>query len=166
MQKVRWSLPVTRYMKKNIIIFTFLAFGYLAQAQCALPYKPLSSFANDTTAFINYNFSDRAACYVGKTLNDVLQDLQIPLQSFLNLDTWDDYTVYYGLYIYIYPYNTMRYRTQYKNYSNIIVIRWATNISATDIDSYADKLYSEKWTPQIENILKNRVIKDIGIINR
>ena len=60
----------------------------------------------------------------------------------------------------------MRYRTQHKNYSNIIVIRWATNISATDIDSYADKLYSEKWTPQIENILKNRVIKDIGIINR
>jgi hypothetical protein len=153
-------------MKRYILIFTLLAFGYLAQAQCTLPYKPLSSFANDTTAFINYNFSDRAGCYTGKTLNDLLQDIGIPIKSFLVISFWETDDAYRGIYIYVYPYNVACQRTNNKDYSNIIAIEWADPLVAIDIDSIADKLDPYKWTPQIENILKNRVIKDIGIINK
>ena len=141
-----------------------LGFSYLSKAQCTLPYKSLSQFNNDTTAFINYNFSERSACYVGKTLNDVLQDLKIPIQSFINIPLWHYPDIYYAIYIYIYPYNVVRRRTQHKNYANIIAIGWSTNLSAIDIDSLKDQSNHYKWTPKIENLLESRVIKDIGIV--
>ena len=33
------------------------------KAQCNLPDKPLTDFGKDTTAFMMYNFMDRAECY-------------------------------------------------------------------------------------------------------
>jgi hypothetical protein len=64
-------------MKKIIILTIFLMMlAIIAQAQCNLAYKPLSAFANDTTAFMIYNFSTRELCYKGKTVNDVLSDLE------------------------------------------------------------------------------------------
>lgn len=35
-------------------------------AQCDLPYKQLSTFGTDTTAFLLYNFVDRADCWAGE----------------------------------------------------------------------------------------------------
>ena len=58
-------------------------------AQDELPYKSLSDFRNDTTAFINYNFIDRAEQYKGKTVEFVVRDLQISVKY---------------IYIYIYEY--------------------------------------------------------------
>ncbi|NDV69769.1 hypothetical protein D0T66_12765 [Dysgonomonas sp. 25] len=46
-----------------------------------MPYKDLKSFNNDTTAFFVHNFINRADCYKGKTLNDVVKDMQLPIKK-------------------------------------------------------------------------------------
>jgi len=80
------------------------AFGIKAQ-ECTLPYRPLSSFGTDTTAFIAYNFDARAACYIGKTLKEVMQDLGIPVKSYIpdhaDNGEFPNLDLYGGIYIYM-----------------------------------------------------------------
>ena len=69
---------------KKIIINMLLSVCFIhLHAQTGLPYKSLSDFKNDTTAFINYNFIDRAEQYKGKTLEFIVHDLQIAVKHTL-----------------------------------------------------------------------------------
>ncbi len=72
-------------MKKIILFILLLIAALHAEAQCTQPYKAFNQFANDTTAFLRYNFKTRADCYKGKTVADVLKDLQLTPQSFVTL---------------------------------------------------------------------------------
>jgi len=67
-------------MKKTIIFISFIVVCMLGKAQSNLPYKSLSELNNDTTTFIIYNFSERAESYKNKTLEDIYQNLQIPIK--------------------------------------------------------------------------------------
>lgn len=69
-------------MKKIILIVYFVISGIpSANSQDNLPYKSLAEFRNDTTAFMLYNFMDRADQYKGKTLKEVTADLQISIKE-------------------------------------------------------------------------------------
>ncbi len=66
---------------KKIIIAILLSMYYIQlNAQNELPYKKLSEFKNDTTAFINYNFIDRANQYKGETMHDVIENMQLQVK--------------------------------------------------------------------------------------
>ena len=143
-----------------------LGFSYLSKAQCTLPYKSLSQFNNDTTAFINYNFSERSACYVGKTMKDVINDLGLPILSFLVTNGYYNYKYLTGMYVYIYPYNTVcKYRAK-KIYHNCITINWQTStILRSTYDGLKDKNDRNKWTPQIANLFNDMVISQIDVVH-
>jgi hypothetical protein len=61
-------------MKRIVLLLLIIELCLTMKAQCNLPYKSLSNFDNDTIAFFKYNFSDRATCYVGKTMNNANQE--------------------------------------------------------------------------------------------
>ena len=151
-------------MKKLILISLWLGFSFVAKAQCTLPYKSLAAFNNDTTAFVKYNFSDRAACYVGKTLQDVMQDLGIPIQSFLRIVYGRNGNLYIGMYIYIYPFQKVMQFMRNHKYPNFIALTWMTPISRNVLDTLKDTTDSYKWTPQVANYVMNMSIKEIGIV--
>ena len=149
-------------MRKLILISLWIGFSFLAKAQCTLPYKSLAAFNNDTTAFVKYNFSYRAACYVGKTLKDVMQDLGIPIQSFLTITKGRNATLYKGIYIYVYPYSTVMQFFYKRKFPNWIAITWITPLNINDLDSIVDKSDPYKWTPQIANLVMNMPIQSIS----
>ena len=151
-------------MRKLILISLWIGFSFLAKAQCTLPYKSLAAFNNDTTAFVKYNFSDRAACYVGKTLKDVMQDLGIPIQSFLTSILGRNAALYEGIYIYIYPYATVTKFMDKHKAPNFIFIAWVTPVSTNVLDALRDSTERNKWTPQVANYVMNMPIKEIGIV--
>lgn len=88
-------------MKKIILLIAFISISILGKAQCNLPYKPLSEFSKDTTAFIIYNFMDRKDCYKGKTLKEVTIDLGIPVIDYTRADI-ERGNLFGYIYIYIY----------------------------------------------------------------
>jgi hypothetical protein len=151
-------------MKRSIVALLFISLCWFSKAQCTLPYKTLAQFRNDTTAFINYNFSDRADCYAGKPLSNGLTDLGIPVKSFDNTIFWYKTDIYKGMYIFIYTYRTQCIREDNKNYTNTIHIEWDTPLAVTDIDPLADATEPEKWTARIENAVKARIIKKVGVV--
>lgn len=88
-------------MKKLISLFIFAWVVINLAAQCDLPYKPLSAFGTDTTAFIMYNFMDRKGCYKGKTVKEVTKDLGIPIKFYVRADS-ERGALFSGINIYIY----------------------------------------------------------------
>ena len=87
-------------MKKMLLFILLLTAALYAEAQCTQPYKAFNQFANDTTAFLRYNFKTRADCYKGKTVADVLKDLQLTPKRFVPLSS-TRVNKYRGIYIYV-----------------------------------------------------------------
>ena len=146
-------------MKKIILIIAFISISILGKAQCDLPYKPLSEFNKDTTAYIIYNFMDRADCYEGKTLKEVTKDLGIPIKYYVRIDLSRG-TLFSGIGIYIYDDITVsRLRDSNKDY-NAIRIYWETPINVLHPDH--KRLIGISWNKAYE-YLKDMKIKRIEV---
>jgi hypothetical protein len=70
-------------MKTNSIILVLFACvfacGQVQAQEDNLPYRPFQSFKNDTIRYLDYNFTLRREQYAGKTVGDLLKDLQLPV---------------------------------------------------------------------------------------
>ncbi len=146
-------------MKKIILIIAFIGISILSKAQCNLPYKPLSEFNKDTTAFIIYNFMDRKDCYKGKTLKEVTKDLGIPIKHYVRADI-ERGALFGYIYIYIYDRVTVsRLRDSKKDY-NAIRIFWETPINVLHSDY--KRLIGISWKEAYE-YLKDMRIKELEV---
>ncbi len=126
-------------------------------AQCELPYKPLSEFNKDTTAYIIYNFMDRADCYRGKTLKEVTKDLGIPIKDYTRADIQRG--TLFG-YIYIYDDITVSRLIDNKKDYNAIKIYWENPINVEHSDY--KRLRGIGWNKAYE-YLKDMRIKELEV---
>ena len=95
---------VFEILKKFIISMLLSMFFIHSYAQTKkLYYLSLSDFQNDTTAFVKYNFIARAEQYMGKTVEFIVRDLQIPVKGVLTLPV-DSVGSIGGLYLSFYEY--------------------------------------------------------------
>jgi len=159
-------------MKKIILIYlVVLLFSGMIKlnAQCTLPYKPISMFNNDTESFINYNFSDRADCYKDKTLVEVMADLKLPIKSFICIDSDENGTTFDGISIFLAPLDYITYQKLFNGkFFSKIVIKWKTSRNLSEIEPLlrTTKVNWDNWTPEVENLLKNIPIGEVGILKR
>lgn len=86
-----------------ILLFTFSTIMPLL----AQDYKSLEEFGRDTAAFLKYNFVEREEQYIGKTLDELVADLQLPIKDIWIYNSWRTFETI-GLYLYICPDSTMR----------------------------------------------------------
>ncbi|MDR2146596.1 MAG: hypothetical protein LBE91_09090 [Tannerella sp.] len=67
--------------RKNVILsalFILLSAGAL-WAQEQKPYKPAATFDGDTLQYLEYNYTKRSDQYIGKTVGEVLKELEYPV---------------------------------------------------------------------------------------
>jgi hypothetical protein len=152
-------------MKKAfVIIISVLSFVSVTKAQCVLPYKPLSDFSNDTTAFMKYNFTDRAICYCKTTVENVLQDLKFPIKSFTPIIDGLRDDIYTGAYIYFYSHETVEFLDEKNKNSNIMYVEFEKPILVSTFDQLRDKKDLNLWTDEISKFLKNQLITEVGLV--
>ncbi|MFV0539522.1 MAG: hypothetical protein ACK5M3_19470 [Dysgonomonas sp.] len=154
-------------MKQIITILLFTILCINSNAQCDLPYKPLTEFGTDTVAFMTYNFTNRADYYKGKTLNKVIHDLQIPIKGFQTSPVklkgqLPDTDNSQGIYIYIYPYPHIQRAMIRESILNSIYIEWENTIPENE---YTKKV-GEGWTQEIFDYLKDKKIESIRYTDR
>ncbi|MFV0539295.1 MAG: hypothetical protein ACK5M3_18290 [Dysgonomonas sp.] len=147
-------------MKKIILIIIFISISILGKAQCDLPYKPLSEFNKDTTAFMIYNFMDRKDCYKGKTLKEVTKDLGIPIKDYTR-GSISRGALFGYIYIYIYDDITVRGLWDSKKDDNVIRIFWETPINVLHSDY--KRLIGIKWDEGAYDYLKDMKIKELRV---
>jgi len=59
-------------------LFLFLSVGQIG-AQEQKPYKPAAMFKKDTIAYLDYNYRIRSAQYAGKTVGEIIKELEYPV---------------------------------------------------------------------------------------
>lgn len=145
----------------------------LCNAQCNLPYKPMSVFSTDTTAFMIYNFKDRASCYKGKTVNQVLADLntsKIPIKHYTynmrkNRST-NGIVLITRIDLYIYNRKLVidKLDTKIKNKNdkiNSVTIFFETPIKYDDVRTMLVNDKSDVWSYQVKDFFSKQKIKEI-----
>lgn len=146
-KKIKMSI-----MKKLILPLLFVLVAFSVKAQ----YKPLSSFQNDTTAFIIYNFMERAEEYKGKTMKDLISNLKMPIAYF---HCGYDMHYFYNITLYVYRRSKVYSLEEAGGDANGIFITWKNKIP---VDLY-DKLGTE-WNVALYDYLKDVEIKDVCVI--
>ncbi|MDR1504987.1 MAG: hypothetical protein LBT43_21255 [Prevotella sp.] len=152
-------------MKKLIIFILFIALCAVSKSQSNLPYKSLSAFSNDTTAFMIYNFMDRADAYIDKSIKDVKKDMEISIHHYHYI-TDSESGIIIGMYIYIYGIKRIA-NSDENNAPEIsgLKIYWNKNKSnAEDKQIKAIRRKSKYWNKEIEDILKNFKIREISVM--
>ena len=148
-------------MKKSLLCSFFISCAILVSAQCNDPYKSFDKFSNDTTAFLRHNFSKRAACYKGKTVAQVLTDLQLKPKSFAVL-----YSVWTGKYdgIYIYVDNSSENdRIQNpKRKSQYICLYWDKLLDNESVTTLIQNYDNDIWVQQHYDFFKNMVVDKVA----
>ena len=140
------------------VLFACMVVCGHTQAQDDLPYRPFQAFKKDTIQYLDYNFMLRNDQYVGKTVGELLKDLELPVvyasDFFMVLDEgiygmnlvirlnrdneWDNSKDYFiGI--------ALKYPLKGKDYS--IAIR-----SDERNKNMNDPVY---WTPQLQEVLKD-----------
>lgn len=150
-------------MKKIILIIAFISISVLSKAQCDLPYKPLSEFGKDTTAFIMYNFMDRKNCYKGKTLKEVTKDLDIPIKYYVDSRRMRG-SHFGGIYIYIYDRTTTIKMDEKMKDDNTIFILWETPININDSNFKKFINTNPDWDKGAYNYLKDMKIEELSVV--
>ncbi|MFV0329096.1 MAG: hypothetical protein ACK5KL_04580 [Dysgonomonas sp.] len=149
---------------KKIILTVFLLTVYItSNAQSNLPYKPLSAFGTDTTAFIIYNFMDRADYYKGKTTKEVVEDLQIPIKHYVeNISARG--TMFIGLHMYIYNEERVNYLRDHEKDYNSIGIRWENDIRIDDPEYIKFEKNWPSWYSGGYDYVKDMKIKEVYVV--
>ena len=145
-------------MKNVILIFAFILATFSLSAK---KYKPLSAFKKDTTAFIIYNFMENANYYSGKTLKEVVNDLQIPVQDFAYSWNPGKGNKMEGIHIYIYSESKVNKLRDQGMDHNIILIKWEND--AGEVSDIRRKL-GIQWNQQVYDYFQDFKIKSVQVI--
>ncbi len=147
---------------KNLLLFlVFLFWGLLSYAQCSQPYKAFSTFSNDTTSFLRYNFKTRADCYKGKTVAYVLNDLKLAPKSLVMFSS-----VYANKYegICIYVDNTVSAEriSNSKLKRQCIYIYWDKLLDFSEALIIKRNYSSDKWVQRHYDFFKNNIVGEVA----
>ena len=140
-------------MKKIALFLILLPLLCRLSAQNELPYKPFEAFNNDTLAFMDYNFRQRAEYYKGKTVDEVLEDISLPIKVFER--GMKGYTTFCILvYTDSVPHEMKgNYITVFLQ--NPVDSRKLVKLMGGDPNS-------KTWTPEIYEFLKNEKVKRVA----
>jgi hypothetical protein len=151
------------FMKKLLLIILFSMAGLYAGAQCTEPYRPFSEFANDTTAFLRYNFNTRSACYAGKTVAEVLKDLQLSPKRFVPKSS-TRVNKYAGICIYLDSTSFYDVAQNPGRKTQIIYIYWPDLMDSREVTILirtAYKDYGDTWIPQYYDFFKDIIVGEV-----
>ena len=116
--------------------------------ECELPYKPFKEFNNDTTAFLRYNFKDRAICYRGKKVSQLLKDLQLKPTRYLPISS-TLVNKYRGISIYV-------------NENHSIYIYWPDLMDSTGEVKLGRKYKdTDAWVQEYYDFFKNMIVGEV-----
>ncbi len=132
-----------------------------AEAQCTQPYKAFNQFANDTTAFLQYNFSTRADCYKGKTVANVLKDLQLTPKRFITKSS-TRVNKYAGIRIYVSNTTALDMLQNPGRKTQYIYIYWPDLMDDTEVIKLR-RTYDNggAWIQQYYDFFKNMVVGEV-----
>ncbi len=129
-------------------------------------YQKLNTFkdtTNDTLAYMRTSIIDRKSKYIGKELNVLLNDLELPINNY-TIGGSNLRGISPSLSLKFYPKNVLELKRQAKIDPVILVIIWETPLSKDDILPILLKSKGV-WTNEEQEYYGKQKVKDIGLVD-
>jgi len=123
-------------------------------------YVPLQNFKGDTLGYVQQNFIDKKQKYIGKDLNALLNDVEIPIKSFLYGDSEINNNISPDVILQFYTSRQSSLRLDRPDKPVNIIITWSSPlpiISAIDLWHQ----HSGAWTEAERLYFGKQIIGDI-----
>ena len=88
-------------------------------------YVHLQNFKSDTLGYVQHNFIDNKQKYIGKVLNTLLNDVEIPIKSFIPGDSEINNRIIPLIYLQFYTFNQASQRKDTPKKPVNIIIEWS-----------------------------------------
>ena len=129
-------------------------------------YQKLNTFkgtTNDTLAYMRTSIIDRKSKYIGKELNILLNDLELPIHSYL-IGLSNLRGISPGISLKFYPKNVVELKRQARIDPVILNIVWETPLP---LDIVNPMLIKSKgvWTNEEQEYYGKQIVKDIVLTN-
>jgi hypothetical protein len=146
-------------MKKLLFLSFFVLASFTTMAQ-TLPYRSYAEFNGDMGAYLKYNFEDRGNLYQGKTIGDLLKDVEltpIGYSAGLAEAKADGQTYVLELYIVFKRKKDGEFNSLRDEYLTVYIeepwFLWS------ELKPYYDIYTGKKWTQQDYEVIKDKKIK-------
>jgi len=123
-------------------------------------YIPLLRYKGDTLGYVEHNFINNKQKYVGKNLNTLLNDLEIPIKSFIpNISylTNDDVP---SVYLQFFPLKEASRRKHTVKRPVDIIIKWANTLPMDTVFLLGRK-NNYSWTDEERKYFGKQIIGDV-----
>lgn len=155
-------------MKKFLFILLSILYSYSAIGQMNIKmsanqnpqYMKLKYFHGDTLSYVQHNFIDNKQKYVGKALNAMLKDIEIPIVSYLEGVSMENNFIVTHIYL--------QFNTQDQNNHRIfsahnpvdIIITWPEPLSKESVDSLHEKTHG-LWNKAAREYFGPKITADV-----
>ena len=123
-------------------------------------YVKLLKFKGDTLGYVQHNFIDNKQKYVGKDLNSLLKDIEIPIKSYITGGGMQNNFITTHLVLQFYTADDSYRRNFSANNPVDIIITWPVPLSNVSIDSLWVKTKGV-WTNDARKYFGNKITQDI-----
>ena len=127
------------------------------------PYKPLEAFNGDTLHFVRTSILERKGAYIGKELNVLLQDMQIPIVKYFNSVTSGNTNITPGVYINIYSNAVQEIKKKSKINPISIYVKFASPLPSVETNKLVVKSQLN-WTPEVAEYYGKQIVGDVGMV--
>jgi hypothetical protein len=145
-------------MKKLLFLSLFVLASFTTMAQ-TLPYRSYAEFNGDIGAYLKYNFEDRGNLYQGKTIGDLLKDVELtPIGYSPTLAELKEDGQTYMICIDIYFKNKIKGKFNPLR-DDYLTIYLEPYVLWSELENQYKKNEGDKWTQQDYEVIKNKKIK-------
>jgi len=144
---------------KKIIVLIVATISLAASVFGQLPYRSYSEFKGDKGAYLKYNFEDRGNIYQGKTLGELLGNIEITPVGYMRYmaeSNNDNRTYMLGLIVFFSKYYSDDFSPLNDYY---LTIWWETPFLLDEIKVIEKQYPAEKWVIQHYNYFKDKKIE-------
>ena len=146
---------------KKLFLSCLLVLSAIAASAQILPYRPYAEYNGDMGTYLKYNFEERSDLYKGKTIGDLLKDVELTPIGY-SLTSWysqDDYKFY------VFKIDIVFKRKTEGQFSEIsdeyLSIYLETPFAYEEIRPLYKKTFGKTWTTEDYEFLKDKTIKVI-----
>ena len=120
----------------------------------------LSRYKGDTSEYIRHNFIENKQKYIGKELNTLLKDLEIPIKSYRPVIPWNSNDSIPSIHLYFHSFKDVS--TMYNNRQNprFIIIVWKHSLPFDSIMKRGG-LNKFAWTIDDKIYFGKQIIRDV-----
>ena len=152
-------------MKNTIILLCSILFVSCATSKHISAvnsnYRSLKSFHKDTIAYFQYNFIDNQDKYIGKSVDEVLKDLEIPIVHFVPLAP-ERKNKSNGLSLSYYDKVTNYVKSQNGEKFCELIVVFDQDVVYDDLSTIKKK-FGDGLTPELSDYLGKQTVKELEL---